>query len=70
MGQEHLAHQGDALYDELKHARNAVDLALQDTSKISESDTHTIDILAHAHTLTLTRSRRRKAKHPSQLSLF
>ncbi len=66
--QEHLAHQGDALYDELKHARNAVDLALQHTSKIQETDTHTIDILAHAH--TLTRPRRRKAKHPSQLSLF
>ena len=63
-------HRGEDLYDELKHARNAIDQVLDQAARTRRQEHQSfIDILAEAH--KLARPARRKRQAPDrQLDLF
>lgn len=69
--QDHFAHHGDELHDELKHIRNALEAA-SSTLRFAESapmiHARQIDALARAH--RLLRARAPSASDPRQLALF
>ena len=69
--QEHFRHHGDALYDELKRVRNALDCLLTSPSFAArvQRDAGQLDVLATAHRLTRPPPRR-PSSDSGQLSLF
>ncbi len=73
--QDHFAHHGETLYDELKHIRNALyglEIHVEIRERSSEENAQ-IDALARTHSLLAVKARaKRKArpKSPNQLELF
>lgn len=69
--QDHFAHHGEELYDELKHIRNALELAsgaLRFADDAALVHARQIDVLAHVH--RLLRVPAPSASDPRQLALF
>lgn len=70
--QDWFQHRGDALYDELKHIRNALDRILGSVSATSEVQLHArhVELLAATHRILHPRRPHRAVSNPDQLSLF
>lgn len=69
--QDHFAHHGDELHDELKHIRNALEAAtgsLRFAENAAAVHARQIDALAHVH--RLLRARAPSSSDPRQLALF
>lgn len=69
--QDHFAHHGDELHDELKHLRNAIELvtgALRFAEDDRAAHARQIDVLARAH--RLLRAQAPPPSDPRQLALF
>jgi len=70
--QDWFQHRSDALYDELKHIRNALDRILGSVSATSEVQLHArhVELLAATHQLLHPHRPRRAVPNAAQLSLF
>ncbi len=68
--QEYFSHHGDDLYDNLKHIRNAIDLAFDPSKLAPEATDCTVDLLAEANRLVRSHRRRNTSPKDPQLKLF
>ena len=69
--QNYFLHQGDQLYDELKHIRNSIDSLFDKLDKAQPEDPqHLVPTLAHLNRLMRSPYKTRKKLSPHQLTLF